>query len=81
MFYGFKASSGLILLILLAIIALENRPINKDKTNIGRSEKELKVNLKPTDKRSLISRLAIKEITNNSTDAITTDNRHWIIEW
>ena len=52
-------------------------PINKDKTNIGTRQNGLKEKEKPVDKEEAISKLAIIETMNISTDAIANEIRHW----
>ena len=77
LFQAFKASSGLILLILLLITKLDVRPINSDKTNIGTKQNGLKEKENPVDKEEAISKLATIETIRISTDAITKEIRHW----
>ena len=77
LFQAFKASSGLILLILLLITKLDVRPINSDKTNIGTKQNGLNEKENPVDKEEAISKLATTETIKISTDAITTEMRHW----
>ena len=81
LFYAFKASIGLIRLILLAIMELDNSPIDNAKTSIGRREKALKEKLNPSDKLLPISMFATNEITTSSNEAITNEIKHYINEW
>ena len=71
---------GLIRLILLAIIKLDNTPIVNAKPSIGRSDNGLKEKLKPSDNVLPISMLATIEITTSSNDAITKEIKHCIKE-
>ena len=67
-------------LILWAIIKLDNKPIDKAKTSIGIRLRGLKEKLNPSDKVRPISRLATREMTTSSIDAMINDIKHCIKE-
>ena len=79
--YALRASRGLILLILLLITKLDDRPMVNAKISIGISEKGLKENENPNERVLPISKLATMEITNSSIEAITKEIKHCINEW
>ena len=72
---------GLILLILLLIIELEIKAIDRDKMSIGKNAIGLKEKWKFIDKALPTSKFAAIENKNSSTLATTKEIKHWINEW
>ena len=79
--YALRASNGLILLILLLITKLDDKPIVTAKISIGIKENGLKENENPNERVLPISKLATMDITNSSIEAIIKEIKHCIIEW
>ena len=80
MFYARKASKGLILLILVAMMTLEIRAMERANPSIGKRQIGLKEKWKFVSSALPISMFAKIEKTISSIEAKQNEAKHWIKE-